>query len=67
MEAGGEIITIFIGQAGTQLANACWELFCLEHGVDPNGHLHRGYYPMDTSMYTFFSECQVSKCTRSSR
>ena len=28
-----EIITIHIGQAGAQMGNACWELFCLEHGT----------------------------------
>ena len=26
-----EVISIHIGQAGVQLGNACWELFCLEH------------------------------------
>ena len=24
-----EIITIHIGQAGVQIGNSCWELFCL--------------------------------------
>lgn len=62
MDGSGEILTIFIGQAGTQLANACWELFCLEHGVSPNGCLRQGYYPTDPTMCTFFSESQVSKC-----
>ena len=28
-----ECITIHIGQAGIQSGNACWELFCLEHGI----------------------------------
>lgn len=27
-----EVISIHIGQAGVQVGNACWELFCLEHG-----------------------------------
>lgn len=62
MDGSGEILTIFIGQAGTQLANACWELFCLEHGVSPNGCLRQGYYPTDPTMCAFFSESQVSKC-----
>lgn len=26
-----------MGQAGVQTGNACWELFCLEHGVGPDG------------------------------
>ena len=25
-------ISVHIGQAGTQIGNACWELYCLEHG-----------------------------------
>jgi hypothetical protein len=28
-----EVISIHIGQAGVQVGNACWELFCLEHGI----------------------------------
>ncbi|XP_076394900.1 tubulin alpha-1C chain isoform X3 [Megachile rotundata] len=63
MEKSGEIITIFIGQAGTQLANACWELFCLEHGVAPNGCIQQGYYPIDSSFCTFFTETQARKLT----
>ncbi|XP_043789115.1 tubulin alpha chain-like [Apis laboriosa] len=63
MDGSSEIITIFIGQAGTQLANACWELFCLEHGVSPNGCLRQGYYPTDPAMCAFFSESQVRKLT----
>lgn len=33
----GEIIQIHVGQAGVQVANACWELYCLEHGILANG------------------------------
>lgn len=32
-----EVISIHVGQAGTQVGNACWELFCLEHGISPDG------------------------------
>ncbi|EJW71274.1 hypothetical protein WUBG_17818 [Wuchereria bancrofti] len=28
-----EVISIHIGQAGVQIGNACWELYCLEHGI----------------------------------
>jgi hypothetical protein len=28
-----ECLSIHIGQAGIQVGNACWELFCLEHGI----------------------------------
>nr|CAX73568.1 tubulin, alpha 1 [Schistosoma japonicum] len=34
-----ECISLHIGQAGVQIGNACWELFCLEHGLQPNGYL----------------------------
>ena len=30
-------MAIHIGQAGIQIGNSCWELFCLEHGVDAEG------------------------------
>lgn len=33
----GEIIFIHVGQAGVQIGNACWELFCLEHYVQVDG------------------------------
>ncbi|RCN45578.1 Tubulin/FtsZ family, GTPase domain protein, partial [Ancylostoma caninum] len=32
-----EVVSIHIGQAGVQIGNSCWELFCLEHGVRPDG------------------------------
>ena len=28
-----ECISIHVGQAGCQIGNACWELYCLEHGI----------------------------------
>jgi len=34
-----EVISIHIGQAGCQIGNSCWELYCLEHGLQPNGKL----------------------------
>ncbi|XP_039447813.1 tubulin alpha-4 chain-like [Culex pipiens pallens] len=34
-----ETISVHIGQAGIQLGNATWELFCLEHNIDRNGKL----------------------------
>ena len=36
-----EIISIHIGQAGIQVGNACWELYCLEHGIHPDGLMPR--------------------------
>ena len=32
-----EVLTIMMGQGGCQMGNACWELFCLEHGIQPDG------------------------------
>ncbi|CAF1579736.1 unnamed protein product, partial [Didymodactylos carnosus] len=34
-----EVISLHIGQAGVQSGNACWELYCLEHGLAPDGIL----------------------------
>lgn len=32
-----EVVSIHVGQAGVQIGNACWELFCLEHQVGADG------------------------------
>jgi len=32
-----EVISVHVGQAGVQIGNACWELYCLEHGILPDG------------------------------
>ena len=34
-----QLLCIHIGQAGVQLASSCWELFCLEHDIQPDGTL----------------------------
>ncbi|KAF2349253.1 Tubulin/FtsZ GTPase domain [Trinorchestia longiramus] len=34
-----ECISIHVGQAGVQMGNACWELYCLEHGIQPDGQM----------------------------
>jgi len=34
---GREIISVHLGQAGVQVGNSCWELYCLEHGISPDG------------------------------
>lgn len=36
-----EIISIHIGQAGIQVGNSCWELYCLEHEIQPDGLMPR--------------------------
>lgn len=48
-----ECICIHIGQAGTQIGNSCWELFCLEHGIQPDGTIPQ---QTESSFSTFFSE-----------
>ena len=32
-----EVISVHVGQAGAQIGNSCWELYCLEHGIQPDG------------------------------
>ncbi|EGZ11435.1 hypothetical protein PHYSODRAFT_338144 [Phytophthora sojae] len=34
-----EIISVHLGQGGVQLGNACWELYCIEHGIQPDGQI----------------------------
>lgn len=55
----GEVVTVFLGQAGVQIANACWELFCIEHGVKPDGFLYDGFKIVDKTFQTFFAPSQV--------
>uniref|UniRef100_A0A1I7XKI9 Tubulin domain-containing protein n=1 Tax=Heterorhabditis bacteriophora TaxID=37862 RepID=A0A1I7XKI9_HETBA len=53
-----EVISIHIGQAGVQIGNACWELYCLEHGIQPDGQMpsDKSLGGGDDSFSTFFSE-----------
>ena len=53
-----EVISMHIGQAGLQMGSACWELYCLEHGIGPDGLMPQDISPgtdMDDSFRTFFS------------
>ena len=34
-----EVISIHVGQAGVQMGNSAWELYCLEHGIQPDGQM----------------------------
>ena len=51
-----ECLSVHVGQAGVQIGNACWELYCLEHGVAPDGSMHEGggRGSGDDSFSTFF-------------
>eukprot|EP01100_Stratorugosa_tubuloviscum_P011368 TRINITY_DN506_c1_g2_i2.p1 TRINITY_DN506_c1_g2~~TRINITY_DN506_c1_g2_i2.p1 ORF type:complete len:452 (-),score=266.33 TRINITY_DN506_c1_g2_i2:64-1419(-) len=51
-----EIISIHIGQGGIQVGNACWELFCLEHGIAPNGQVSQDKKEKESAFSTFFNE-----------
>lgn len=59
-----EVVQIHIGQAGVQIANACWELYCLEHGIRPDGNLYRGFHEcnVDDSHNAFFTVTGNGKC-----
>ncbi|MPC16104.1 Tubulin alpha-3 chain [Portunus trituberculatus] len=58
-----ECISVHIGQAGVQIGNACWELYCLEHGIQPDGSMpsDKTIGGGDDSFNTFFSETGAGK------
>ncbi|CAH8588053.1 unnamed protein product [Schistosoma curassoni] len=58
-----ECISLHIGQAGVQMGNACWELYCLEHGIQPDGHMlnHQSKDKIDGAFNTFFTEMSSGK------
>lgn len=57
-----ETLSIHIGQAGIQTANTTWELYCLEHGIKPDGSLsEKRVGDDDTNFHTFFAESQTGK------
>ena len=66
-----ECISVHVGQAGVQMGNACWELYCLEHGIRPDGRMDKGESQQeddgeserkaDDSFSTFFAETGAGK------
>jgi tubulin alpha len=59
-------ISVHDGQAGCQMGNACWELYCMEHGIQADGMIPSdkttgGY---DDSFRTSFSETGAGKPIR---
>ena len=58
-----EVISIHLGQAGIQCGNACWELYCLEHGIQPDGQMpsDKTIGGGDDAFNTFFSETGSGK------
>lgn len=51
----GQFICLHIGQAGVQLGSACWELFCLEHGINSDGTVNQ----LTTNSTSMFSVTQT--------
>ncbi|XP_053319685.1 tubulin alpha-8 chain-like [Spea bombifrons] len=58
ISAQRECISVHIGQAGVQIGGACWELYCLEHGIHPDGTIAADEA---NSSHTFFSEAECGK------
>jgi len=57
-----EVISVHIGQAGVQIGNSCWELYCLEHGLQPDGQISdKSQSVADHSFGTFFEETGSGK------
>merc|ERR1711910_80597 len=56
-----ECLSIHVGQAGVQIGNSCWELYCLEHGIAPDGVMPSDKTPGDDSFSTFFQETGTGK------
>ncbi|KAG8479647.1 hypothetical protein CXB51_029385 [Gossypium anomalum] len=58
-----EVISVHIGQAGIQVGNSCWELYCLEHGIQPDGMMpSEGNASGNHDAFsTFFSEAGSGK------
>lgn len=46
-----------------QMGNSCWELYCLEHGIQPDGQMpsDKAAGGTDDSFNTFFSEIGSGK------
>ncbi len=45
------------------MGNACWELYCLEHGIQPDGEMpdDSSFGVADDSFNTFFAETNAGK------
>ena len=65
-----EVISIHVGQAGVQMGNSCWELYCLEHGINPDGSMKPvekkssedpAQETIDESFSTFFASTDTNR------
>ena len=51
-----------MGQAGVQMGNACWELYCLEHGIQPDGTISPDHEKDQGDCHqTFFDEMESGR------
>lgn len=51
-----------VGQAGVQMGNSCWELYCLEHGIQPDGTMPSDKVSGTNDCFnTFFNETSSGK------
>ncbi|MCO5563774.1 hypothetical protein L7F22_017422 [Adiantum nelumboides] len=58
-----ECISVHIGQASIQVRNCCWELYSLEHGIQPDGKMpsDNTFGGRDDALNTFFNEIGARK------
>ncbi|KAH8802025.1 alpha tubulin a2 [Flagelloscypha sp. PMI_526] len=59
-----EVISIHSGRAGIEIGASCWELYCKEHGLTPDGtFLDPKFTAYGSGFSTFFSEHQSEHYT----
>ncbi|XP_076811890.1 tubulin alpha-2 chain-like [Clavelina lepadiformis] len=56
-----EVISLHVGQAGVQIGSSCWELYCAEHDISPDGKPIKESSDRD-SLATFFNQTSSGKC-----
>ncbi|KAI0983728.1 hypothetical protein GJ496_000224 [Pomphorhynchus laevis] len=56
-----EVINVHLGQAGCQISQAVWELYCYEHGISPSGRPNPSCCIVDSSFSTHFFQTQYDK------
>jgi len=56
-----EILSVHVGQAGIQVGESVWELYCAEHGISPDGSPINPSNNEESSFSTFFSEVSGGK------
>lgn len=56
-----ETLSINIGQAGVQIGNTTWQLYCLEHGISPDGTRENQNDCLNAGFNSFFEETHQGK------